>query len=174
VGVRVIEKVYINLHRFCRQIRESFDEARKSDSRDAKTPKMLVAHLVMVGFRFLLCPSRSTPAQNKNRTGIGTASSTFISPVTPAHYVGSMNSRRLCARILRGEVGNVAFGDLVQLLLDLDFRETSGRGSHRVFTRAGVIELVNLQVEKGDAKLYQVRQVANLIRQYNLKLKEGR
>jgi len=85
-----------------------------------------------------------------------------------------MNSRRLCARILRGEVGNVAFGDLVQLLLDLDFRETSGRGSHRVFTRAGVIELVNLQVEKGDAKLYQVRQVANLIRQYNLKLKEGR
>jgi len=64
-----------------------------------------------------------------------------------------MNSRRLCARILRGEVGNVAFGDLVQLLLDLDFRETSGRGSHRVFTRAGVIELVNLQVEKGDAKL---------------------
>jgi len=52
--------------------------------------------------------------------------------------------------------------------------KTSGRGSHRVFTRAGVIELVNLQVEKGDAKLYQVRQVANLIRQYNLKLKEGR
>ena len=85
-----------------------------------------------------------------------------------------MNSRRLCARILRGEVGNVAFGDLVQLLLDLDFRESSGRGSHRVFTRAGVIELVNLQVEKGDAKLYQVRQVANLIRQYNLKLKEDR
>ena len=85
-----------------------------------------------------------------------------------------MNSRRLCARILRGEVGNVAFGDLVQLLLDLDFRETSGRGSHRVFARAGVIELVNLQVEKGDAKLYQVRQVANLIRRYNLKLKEGR
>lgn len=72
------------------------------------------------------------------------------------------------------KVGNVAFGDLVQLLLDLAFRETSGRGSHRVFTRAGVIELVNLQVEKGDAKLYQVRQVANLIRQYNLKLKEGR
>ena len=85
-----------------------------------------------------------------------------------------MNSRRLRARILRGEVGNVAFGDLVQLLMDLEFRETGGRGSHRVFTRAGVIELVNLQVEKGDAKLYQVRQVASLIRRYNLKLKEGR
>jgi len=85
-----------------------------------------------------------------------------------------MNSRRLCARILRGELGNVAFRDLVQLLIDLDFRETGGRGSHRVFSRKGVIELVNLQVEKGDAKLYQVRQVANLIRRYNLKLKEGR
>ena len=85
-----------------------------------------------------------------------------------------MNSRRLRARILRGDVGNVAIGDLVQLLLDLDFRETGGRGSHRVFARAGVIELVNLQVEKGDAKLYQVRQVASLIRRYNLQLKEGR
>ncbi|OYV65083.1 MAG: hypothetical protein B7X07_04390 [Actinobacteria bacterium 21-64-8] len=85
-----------------------------------------------------------------------------------------MNSRRLFARILRGEFGNVAFGDLVQLLRDLDFRETGGRGSHRVFSRTGIIELVNLQVENGDAKLYQVRQVANLIRRYNLKLEEDR
>ncbi len=60
MGVRVIEKVYIHLHRFCRQIRESFNAARKSDSRDAKTPKMVVAQLVMVGFRFSLHPSRST------------------------------------------------------------------------------------------------------------------
>jgi len=35
-----------------------------------------------------------------------------------------MNSRRLLARILRGEVANIAFGDLVQLLIDLGFTET--------------------------------------------------
>lgn len=59
--MRVIERVYINLHRFRRQIRESFDGARQSDSGDAKTPKMLVAQLVMVKFRFVLCDPRSTP-----------------------------------------------------------------------------------------------------------------
>lgn len=84
-----------------------------------------------------------------------------------------MNSRRLIARILRGDLANVAFDDLVQLLLDLDFRESGGRGSHRVFTRIGVSELVNLQEQKGDAKQYQVRQVASIIRRYNLELQEG-
>ena len=83
-----------------------------------------------------------------------------------------MNSRRLFARVLRGEVGNVAFADLAQLLVDLGFHERSGRGSHRIFTDAGVFEIVNLQVENGDAKRYQVRQVAGLIRRYNFELKE--
>jgi hypothetical protein len=84
-----------------------------------------------------------------------------------------MNSRRLLARILRGDVGNVAFTDLVRLLEELGFREIGGRGSHRVFARTGVIELVNLQVEQGEAKLYQVRQVASLVRRYNLELEVG-
>jgi len=35
------------------------------------------------------------------------------------------------------------------------------------------MELVNLQNENGDAKHYQVRQVANIIRRYNLKLEES-
>jgi hypothetical protein len=35
-----------------------------------------------------------------------------------------------------------------------------------------VFEIVNLQVENGDAKRYQVRQVAGLIRRYNLELRE--
>jgi len=58
-----------------------------------------------------------------------------------------MNSRRLLARILRGEVANIAFGDLVQLLIDLGFTETGGRGSHHVYIQMGVRELVNLQHE---------------------------
>jgi predicted RNA binding protein YcfA (HicA-like mRNA interferase family) len=83
-----------------------------------------------------------------------------------------MNSRRLHDRILRGDMANVSFSDLIQLVEELGFREIGGRGSHRVFTRADVTELVNLQVEKGDAKLYQVRQIVGLIRRYNLRLEE--
>ena len=83
-----------------------------------------------------------------------------------------MNSNRLLARILRGAVANITFRDLLQLLLDLGFVESGGRESHRVFTRSDVREMVNLQNENGDAKQYQVRQVANIIRRYNLKLKE--
>lgn len=93
--------------------------------------------------------------------------------VTSVTYGQHMNSRRLLARILRGDLANIAFDDLVQLLLDLGFRESGGRGSHRVFTRIDVSELVNLQAEKGDAKQYQVRQVASIIRRYNLELQEG-
>ena len=73
---------------------------------------------------------------------------------------------------MRGETANVRFRDLIQLLLDLGFRETGGRGSHRVFSHLGVTDLVNLQKVNGDAKLYQVRQIASNIRQYNLKLEE--
>jgi len=81
-----------------------------------------------------------------------------------------MNSRRLLARRTRGETANVRFSELIQLLLDLGFRETGGRGSHRILTRLGVNELVNLQNVNGDAKQYQVRQIASIIRRYNLVL----
>ena len=70
-------------------------------------------------------------------------------------------------------MANIAFLDLMQLLLELGFFEQSGRGSHRVFTRVGVKELINQQIEGGHAKPYQVRQVAYVIRQYNLRLEEG-
>lgn len=43
-----------------------------------------------------------------------------------------------------------------------------------VFARRGVAELVNLQEEKGQAKPYQVRQVAELVRRYDLSLEERR
>lgn len=78
----------------------------------------------------------------------------------------------LLERILRGRTANVDFADLVRLLDALGFREIRGRGSHRVFARPGIPELVNLQEEKGQAKRYQVRQVATLVRRYDLTLEE--
>lgn len=83
-----------------------------------------------------------------------------------------MRPARLLERILRGDVANVDFTDLVNLLLALGFQEVGGRGSHRVFGRAGVTELVNLQEEKGQAKRYQVRQILTLMRRYDLQVEE--
>lgn len=48
------------------------------------------------------------------------------------------------------------------------FRVVGGRGSHRVLEHPNVPELANLQVERGQAKCYQVRQVVGLVRRYGL------
>jgi hypothetical protein len=41
-------------------------------------------------------------------------------------------------------------------------------GSHRVFTRPGVDEILNLQARGAQAKAYQVKQVRRIILKYNL------
>ena len=66
------------------------------------------------------------------------------------------------------------FDDLVCLVQALGFCEVGDRGSHRVFAHPDLAELVNLQVERGQAKRYQVRQVASLVRRYNLPLEDER
>jgi len=54
------------------------------------------------------------------------------------------------------------------VLLDgLGFRERI-RGSHRIFTRDGVEEILNLQPIRAKAKVYQVRQVRRVILKYRL------
>jgi hypothetical protein len=63
-------------------------------------------------------------------------------------YVHCMQDARLLERIRRGDAVNVDFADLVRLLLALGFQEVGGRGSHRVFARNDVTELLNLQEEK--------------------------
>ena len=42
------------------------------------------------------------------------------------------------------------------------------RGSHHIFRKHGVRELVNLQREGSEAKAYQVRQVRGVILRYGL------
>lgn len=62
---------------------------------------------------------------------------------------------------------NVSFGELCSVMRELGFAERV-RGSHRIFTRFGVAEIINLQPQGGMAKRYQVRQVRELIRRYGL------
>ena len=53
------------------------------------------------------------------------------------------------------------------LLRNLGFDERV-RGSHHIFRKAGVAELINLQRDGNDAKPYQVTQVRRVISKYRL------
>jgi hypothetical protein len=83
-----------------------------------------------------------------------------------------MDPRRLLARLARGDVANVSYTDLRQLveLFGFELRRTSG--SHHIFAHPDVPELLNLQQVRGQAKPYQVRQFLRLVERYALRLEE--
>jgi hypothetical protein len=62
---------------------------------------------------------------------------------------------------------NIDFDALRHLLEWLGFEERV-RGSHHVFRKRGVRELINLQQEGSKAKVYQVRQVRRVILRHGL------
>ena len=75
---------------------------------------------------------------------------------------------KVLERILRGASdANISFEQLCQLLHRLGFEERI-RGSHHIFTRTGVEEILNLQPKGANAKPYQVKQVRNVILRYKL------
>jgi predicted RNA binding protein YcfA (HicA-like mRNA interferase family) len=81
-----------------------------------------------------------------------------------------MQPRKLLARITRGDVQNVAFGDFCRLIEGFGFTLVRTAGSHRIYVHPAIPELVNLQDVDGQAKPYQVRQVLRLVERYNLPL----
>jgi hypothetical protein len=52
-------------------------------------------------------------------------------------------------------------------LIRLGFDERI-RGSHHIFTKEGVEEILNLQPKQGKAKAYQVKQVREMLLKYQL------
>ena len=72
------------------------------------------------------------------------------------------------AQVLRGDAdANVSFSGLCNLLRRLGFEERV-RGSHHIFARRGVEEILNLQTLGSKCKPYQVKQVRNVILKYRL------
>ena len=75
---------------------------------------------------------------------------------------------KLLVQILRGASdASVSFDGLCQLLRHLGFDDRI-RGSHHIFTREGVEEILNLQPIGSKAKAYQVKQVRGVILKYRL------
>lgn len=76
-------------------------------------------------------------------------------------------------KILAGSSdGNIEFSSLCKFLVRLGFEERI-HGSHHIFTRDGIIEIINLQPKASKAKPYQVKQVRNLLVKYKLGETDG-
>jgi predicted RNA binding protein YcfA (HicA-like mRNA interferase family) len=75
---------------------------------------------------------------------------------------------KLLAKILLGNSdANIPFAQLCQLLRRLGFEERI-RGSHHIFAKDGVEEILNLQPKGSQAKVYQVRQIREVILKHQL------
>ena len=80
---------------------------------------------------------------------------------------------KLLAKVLSGQAdSNIDFDDLRRLVEHLGFIERV-RGSHHIFVRSGIHDMINLQREGRMAKPYQVRQVRAVITTYGLTVNEG-
>lgn len=82
------------------------------------------------------------------------------------HAVGQDD--KILARILGGASdANISFTELCHMLRGMGFDERI-RGSHHVFRKHGVEEMINLQSDGDKAKAYQVRQVRSVILKHRL------
>jgi HicA-like toxin of HicAB toxin-antitoxin system len=82
-----------------------------------------------------------------------------------------MNSQKLLRKAL-GSPQSLRFTEAVQLAKAFGFVLDRISGSHHIFKRSGVPELLNLQNVKGMAKAYQVRQLLKIAEKHNLPLTE--
>jgi predicted RNA binding protein YcfA (HicA-like mRNA interferase family) len=80
---------------------------------------------------------------------------------------------KLLIKILRANAdNNVEFDEIVNILFRLGF-EVRIKGSHHIFTKNGIDEILNLQPKDGKAKAYQVKQVREIIIKYRLDITQN-
>ena len=76
---------------------------------------------------------------------------------------------KLIVKLLFGSADkNFDFNDLVKILQSLGFHMRNGSGSHHIFVKKDVDEIINIQPKNNRAKPYQVKQVRELIIKYKL------
>jgi predicted RNA binding protein YcfA (HicA-like mRNA interferase family) len=77
-----------------------------------------------------------------------------------------MEKRKLLQKLL------FRFSEAVSCAESFGFRLNRINGSHHIFVHPDVPELLNLQSVKGKAKLYQIKQLLQLIERYNLQMED--
>ncbi|BAU55276.1 type II toxin-antitoxin system HicA family toxin [Mucilaginibacter gotjawali] len=76
---------------------------------------------------------------------------------------------KLQLKLLSGNAdNNFSFDDLRNILYHFDFIERTTGGSHRIFYKDGIEEIINIQPIGGKAKPYQVKQVRQIILKYKM------
>jgi hypothetical protein len=77
--------------------------------------------------------------------------------------------RKLYDSIISGRSdANIPFEQTVNMLKYLGFDERI-RGSHHVFVREGIEEMIDIQDVGGECKPYQVKQMCAVLKKYNLR-----
>ena len=82
-----------------------------------------------------------------------------------------MTPEKLLQQILSGKK-NIPFREFIKLAEAFGFVLDRVKGSHHIFKRDGVIEFLNVQNYKGEAKFYQIKQFLELVERYGLSLEE--
>jgi hypothetical protein len=76
---------------------------------------------------------------------------------------------KLRLKLLSGSAdNNFSFDDLRNILLHFHFIERTTGGSHRIFHKEGIEEILNIQPKGSKAKPYQIKQVRQIILKYRL------
>jgi len=76
---------------------------------------------------------------------------------------------KLLLKILSGSLdNNIGFEELRKFLINLGFTERMTGGSHHIFYRDGIEEIINIQPKGSEAKPYQVKQVRAILLKYKL------
>jgi len=82
-------------------------------------------------------------------------------------------SKKLFIKITSGfQDSSILFSELASLAEALGFSERV-KGSHHIYYKDGVVEILNFQPNGKQAKPYQVRQLRNIISKYGLELTEN-
>jgi len=80
---------------------------------------------------------------------------------------------KLLLKLLSGTSdNNIGFDELRTFLLAIGFTERTTGGSHRIFTKEHIPEILNIQPNGAKAKVYQVKQVRAIILKYKLSKNE--
>jgi predicted RNA binding protein YcfA (HicA-like mRNA interferase family) len=80
---------------------------------------------------------------------------------------------KILQKILSGrQDASINFSEAVALLGSLGF-STRINGSHHIFYREGVIEIINIQPDGSKAKPYQIKQIREIVLKYKLEVKDA-
>jgi predicted RNA binding protein YcfA (HicA-like mRNA interferase family) len=82
-----------------------------------------------------------------------------------------MNKKKLLAKILQG-TKNVKFKELETLIKAFGFELARINGSHHIYNRNDIPEIINIQNRQGQASPYQVKQFLAIIEKYQLSLED--